>query len=87
MLRWQELSVAQVNVKGDVKSTDQIGGTLDVRTDRISQPGVNISLVQLNAKGNEKQHDLQLECRVTRYQGSCRWRGVLTVKRSAGKGR
>jgi autotransporter translocation and assembly factor TamB len=35
------------HVKGDVKSTDQIGGNLDVRVDRISQPGVNISLVQL----------------------------------------
>ncbi|WP_284963894.1 hypothetical protein, partial [Enterobacter hormaechei] len=46
-LRWQELTIAQVNVKGDVKSTDQIGGNLDVRVDRISQPGVNISLVQL----------------------------------------
>lgn len=27
-LRWQELTIAQVNVKGDVKSTDQIGGNL-----------------------------------------------------------
>jgi translocation and assembly module TamB len=50
-----------------VKSTDQIGGNLDVRVDRISQPGVNISLVQLNAKGNEKQHDLQLRCRAIRF--------------------
>lgn len=38
-LRWRELTIAQVNVKGDVKSTDQIGGNLDVRVDRISQPG------------------------------------------------
>lgn len=59
-LRWQELTIAQVNVKGDVKSTDQIGGNLDVRVDRISQPGVNISQVQLNAKGTEKQHELRL---------------------------
>ncbi len=59
-LRWQEADHRPVNVKGDVKSTDQIGGNLDVRVDRISQPGVNISLVQLNAKGTEKQHELRL---------------------------
>ncbi|NYY79674.1 hypothetical protein DMH17_04240 [Raoultella planticola] len=35
-----------------MKSSDQIGGNLDVRVDRINQPGVNIT-VQLNAKGNE----------------------------------
>jgi translocation and assembly module TamB len=33
-------------VEGDVKSTDQIGGNLNLRVERISQPDVNISLVQ-----------------------------------------
>ncbi|MDU1457453.1 MAG: translocation and assembly module TamB, partial [Klebsiella sp.] len=91
-LRWQELSVAQVNVKGDVKSTDQIGGSLDVRVDRISQPGVNISLVQLNAKGNEKQHDLQLRVQGDPVSGQLslagsfarkaeRWKGTLSNTR------
>jgi hypothetical protein len=28
-----------VNVEGDVKSTDQIGGNLNLRVERISQPG------------------------------------------------
>ena len=91
-LRWQELSVAQVNVKGDVKSTDQIGGNLDVRVDRISQPGVNISLVQLNAKGNEKQHNLQLRVQGDPVSGQLslagsfdrkaeRWKGTLSNTR------
>lgn len=59
-LRWQELSVARVRVEGDIKSTDQIGGTLDVRVERIAQPNLNLRLVTLEAKGSEKQHDLQL---------------------------
>jgi translocation and assembly module TamB len=54
--------------------------------DRISQPGVNISLVQLNAKGTEKQHELRL-----RVQGdpvpSWRWRAASIVRPSAGKAR
>ncbi|KZR03151.1 translocation and assembly module TamB [Klebsiella aerogenes] len=91
-LRWQELTVAQVNVKGDVKSSDQIGGNLDVRVDRISQPGVNISLVQLNAKGTEKQHDLQLRVQGEPVSGQLtlagsfdrkeeRWKGTLSNTR------
>ncbi|KZQ78351.1 translocation and assembly module TamB [Klebsiella aerogenes] len=91
-LRWQELTVAQVNVKGDVKSSDQIGGNLDVRVDRISQPGVNISLVQLNAKGTEKQHDLQLRVQGDPVSGQLtlagsfdrkeeRWKGTLSNTR------
>ena len=90
-LRWQELTVAQVNVKGDVKSSDQIGGNLDVRVDRISQPGVNISLVQLNAKV-EKQHDLQLRVQGEPVSGQLtlagsfdrkeeRWKGTLSNTR------
>ncbi|MGC6746227.1 hypothetical protein ACP0HM_27330 [Escherichia coli] len=53
-LRWQELSVAQVRVEGDIKSTDQIAGKLDVRVEQISQPDVNINLVTLNAKRQRK---------------------------------
>ncbi|MDR9889108.1 autotransporter assembly complex protein TamB [Pseudenterobacter timonensis] len=59
-LRWQELSVARVRVEGDIKSTDQIGGNLNVRVERIAQPNLNLRLVTLEAKGSEKQHDLQL---------------------------
>ncbi|WP_061707751.1 autotransporter assembly complex protein TamB [Pseudenterobacter timonensis] len=59
-LRWQELSVARVRVEGDIKSTDQIAGNLNVRVERIAQPNLNLRLVTLEAKGSEKQHDLQL---------------------------
>jgi translocation and assembly module TamB len=72
-------------VEGDVKSTDQIGGNLNVRVERISQPGVNISLVQLNAKGNEKQHDLQLRVQGDPVSGQLHLAAASTAKRSAGK--
>lgn len=52
-LRWQELSVARARIEGDIKSTDQIAGHLNVRVERISQPDVNINLVTLDAKGSE----------------------------------
>lgn len=66
-LRWQELSVAQARIEGDIKSTDQIAGHLNVRVERISQPDVNINLVTLDAKGSEKQHQLQLRVQENRY--------------------
>src|SRR5690606_10974793 len=87
-LRWQALSVARVLVKGDIKSTDQIAGNLNLRVERISQPDVNISLVTLDAKGSEKQHDLQLRVQGEPVSGQLhltgsfvrkeeRWKGVL----------
>ncbi|BCA41532.1 autotransporter assembly complex protein TamB [Kluyvera ascorbata] len=91
-LRWQELSIAQVRVDGEVKSTDQIAGNLDVRVERIAQPGVNIGLVHLAAKGNEKQHALQLQIQGEPVSGQLalsgsfdrkeeRWKGALSNTR------
>ena len=91
-LRWQELSIAQVRVDGEVKSTDQIAGNLDVRVERIAQPGVNIGLVHLAAKGNEKQHTLQLQIQGEPVSGQLalsgsfdrkeeRWKGALSNTR------
>ena len=91
-LRWQELSIALVRVDGEVKSTDQIAGNLDVRVERIAQPGVNIGLVHLAAKGNEKQHSLQLQIQGEPVSGQLalsgsfdrkeeRWKGALSNTR------
>ena len=91
-LRWQELSIAQVRVDGEVKSTDQIAGNLDVRVERIAQPGMNIGLVHLAAKGNEKQHALQLQIQGEPVSGQLalsgsfdrkeeRWKGALSNTR------
>jgi translocation and assembly module TamB len=91
-LRWQEITVAQASIKGDVKSTDQIGGNLDVRVNDIAQPGVNISQVLLSAKGDEKQHKLELRIQGEPVSGQLdlagsfdrkeeRWKGTLSNTR------
>ncbi|MDT1800404.1 hypothetical protein QK887_25275, partial [Salmonella enterica subsp. enterica serovar Oslo] len=59
-LSWNDLSLAHARLEGDIKSTDPIAGHLNVRVERISHPDVNINLVTLDAKGSEKQHQLQL---------------------------
>ncbi|SFR08789.1 MULTISPECIES: autotransporter assembly complex protein TamB [unclassified Enterobacter] len=91
-LRWQELSIGLVRVEGDIKSTDQIAGTLNARIERISQPGVNLSLATLTAKGSEKQHELQLRVQGEPVSGQLqlagsfdrttqRWKGNLSNTR------
>ncbi|ELG3409053.1 autotransporter assembly complex protein TamB [Salmonella enterica] len=91
-LRWQALSIAQARIEGDIKSTDQIAGHLNVRVERISQPDVNINLVTLDAKGSEKQHQLQLRVQGEPVSGqlslsgsfdrdAARWKGTLSGTR------
>jgi translocation and assembly module TamB len=91
-LRWQALRVARVLVKGDVKSTDQLAGTMNVRVERLSQPGVNISLATLAARGSEKQHELELRVQGEPVAGQLklagsfdrneqRWKGTLSDTR------
>ncbi|HCR3447267.1 TPA: autotransporter assembly complex protein TamB [Citrobacter werkmanii] len=85
-LRWQELSVAQVRVEGDVKSAEQIAGNLNVRVERIVQPDVNIGLVTLNAKGSEKQHELQLRIQGEPVSGQLSLAGSFDRKEQRWKG-
>lgn len=85
-LRWQELTVGQVRVEGDVKSTDQIAGNLAVRVERISQPGVDISLVDLSAKGSEKQHTLNLRINGEPVSGQLALAGSFDRKEARWKG-
>ncbi|MBA8061887.1 autotransporter assembly complex protein TamB [Citrobacter freundii] len=85
-LRWQELSVAQVRVEGDVKSAEQIAGNLNVRVERIVQPDVNINLVTLNAKGSEKQHELQLRIQGEPVSGQLDLAGSFDRKEQRWKG-
>jgi translocation and assembly module TamB len=85
-LRWQALTVAQATIKGDVKSTDQIGGNLDVRVNGIAQPGVNISQVLLTAKGDEKQHKLALKMQGDPVSGQLELAGSFDRKEQRWKG-
>lgn len=85
-LRWQALSIAQATIKGDVKSTDQIGGNLDVRVNGIAQPGVNLSQVLLTAKGDEKQHKLELKMQGDPVSGQLELAGSFDRKEQRWKG-
>jgi len=59
-LRWQALTINRVDIKGDVSSADQIQGNLAVRVQQLKQDALQISDLTLDAKGNEKQHQLTL---------------------------
>lgn len=59
-LKWQALTISRVIVKGDVSSDDQIQGNLAVRVRDLKQDALKISDLTLDAKGNEKQHELKL---------------------------
>lgn len=87
-LRWQELSVALARLQGDIKSTDQIAGNLDLRVERLVQGDVSMRLITLAAKGSEKEHQLQLRAQGEPVSGqldlrgsfdrkTTRWRGTL----------
>ena len=91
-LRWQELTIAKVLLKGDVKSGEQIAGNLALRVESIRQPGVDIRDILLDAKGSEKQHQLQLRIQGKPVAGHLalsgsfdrsaeRWRGQLSDTR------
>ncbi|MBV4413606.1 translocation/assembly module TamB [Enterobacteriaceae bacterium YMB-R22] len=91
-LRWQALSIARVILKGDVKSGEQIAGTLGLRVDSIRQPDVDIRQVTLDAKGSEQQHQMQLRVQGEPVSGHLqlsgafdrkaqRWRGQLSDTR------
>lgn len=59
-LKWQALTINRVDIKGDVSSADQIQGNLAVRVQQLRQDALEISNLTLDAKGNEKQHQLKL---------------------------
>jgi len=59
-MKWQALTISRVSIKGDVSSSDQIQGNLAVRVQQLKQDALQISDLTLDAKGNEKQHELKL---------------------------
>ncbi|WP_432372570.1 autotransporter assembly complex protein TamB [Pantoea allii] len=59
-LRWQQLLVRRITLKSDVRSSDHIAGKLQLRVEQLTQDALNISLLTLNADGDEKQHQLKL---------------------------
>ncbi|CAB1207990.1 translocation/assembly module TamB [Serratia liquefaciens] len=91
-LQWQALRINRVNIDGDVRSSDQIQGQLAVRVEQLKQDALDISLLTLDAKGSEKQHQLQLKIDGKPVSGQLalqgsfdrqqqRWRGNLNNTR------
>lgn len=62
-LRFQDFSVARILLKGDVVSHDVVRGDMDLRMERIAIPDLNVALVTMGIKGEEKNHKLQLRIR------------------------
>ncbi len=85
-LRWQDLRVAQVLLKGKVTSSDQISGNLNLNVDRISQPGLDIRKVAMDAEGNEKAHHLTLRIDGEPVAGQLQLAGSFDRKQERWKG-
>lgn len=91
-LQWQELHINRIKVDGDVRSTDQIQGQLAVRVEQLKQADFVVSLLTLDARGSEKQHQLRLNMQGDPVSGQLslegsfdkqqqRWRGTLNNTR------
>ncbi|HEI6965693.1 TPA: translocation/assembly module TamB [Yersinia enterocolitica] len=91
-LQWQELSINRVRIEGDVRSTDQIQGQLAIRVEQLKQADLVVSLLTLDARGSEKQHQLRLNMQGEPVSGQLalegsfdrqqeRWRGTLNNTR------
>ncbi|UQY43698.1 autotransporter assembly complex protein TamB [Mixta hanseatica] len=59
-LRWQELTIARVRLDGEVQSSDQVAGKLQLRVERLKQAALAINQLTLHADGNEQKHQLKL---------------------------
>ncbi|MFZ1875339.1 MAG: translocation/assembly module TamB domain-containing protein [Chania sp.] len=91
-LQWQALHINRVKVDGDVRSADQIQGQLTVRVEQLKQDALQVNLLTLDARGSERQHQLQLNIEGKPVSGQLqlsgsfdrqqqRWRGELNNTR------
>lgn len=91
-LQWQTLTINRIKLDGDVRSAEQIEGNLNVRVEQLKQDDFLISLLTLDAKGSEKQHQLQLKINGDPISGQLalkgsfdrateRWQGTLNDTR------
>ncbi|MEQ9860534.1 translocation/assembly module TamB [Pectobacterium cacticida] len=91
-LRWQAMTIGQVNVEADVRSEQQIQGKLGVRLEGLKQDDLSIRLLTLDASGDEQQHHLRLAMQGEPVSGQLmlsgsfarqeqRWRGTLSDTR------
>ncbi|NLS43648.1 translocation/assembly module TamB [BEV proteobacterium] len=87
-LRWQGLSINRLTLESDVRSDAQVNGRMALRVEQLQQEGVKVSLLTMNAQGNEQQHQLRLNVEGEPVTGQLtvtghfdraqqRWRGTL----------
>ncbi|MDX7990184.1 autotransporter assembly complex protein TamB [Xenorhabdus littoralis] len=86
-VRWQdELRVDSAIIKGDVRSAEQIQGQLSVVVHQLRQADLTIKNLVLNAKGTEKQHDLQLKIEGDPVSGELALNGSFDRQQERWKG-
>ncbi|AKH63648.1 MULTISPECIES: translocation/assembly module TamB domain-containing protein [Photorhabdus] len=85
-LKWQDLRIDSVNVKGDVRSAAQIQGDLAIKIGQLKQADLIVRSLTLNAKGNEKQHNLQLKVDGEPVAGQLALNGSFDRKQQRWKG-
>ncbi|WP_241571610.1 autotransporter assembly complex protein TamB [Rosenbergiella nectarea] len=88
-LRWQQIRLQSLALKGNVSSAEQISGNLVLNLQQLHQEGVDIQQILLNAGGNEQAHQLTLKVTGKPVAGELalkghfdrqqqRWQGSLT---------
>ncbi|CEE94829.1 conserved hypothetical protein; putative exported protein [Xenorhabdus nematophila str. Anatoliense] len=86
-VRWQDtLRVDSAIIKGDVRSAEQIQGQLSVVVHQLRQADLTIKNLVLNAKGTEKQHDLQLKIEGDPVSGELALNGSFDRQQERWKG-
>ncbi len=59
-LRWQMMRIAKATLKGDITSGDNIHGKLAFRVNQLIQDTVKVDSLNLDIKGSEQQHQLEM---------------------------
>lgn len=88
-LRWQQIRLQSLALKGNVSSAEQISGNMNLNLQQLHQEGVDIQQILLNAGGNEQAHQLTLKVTGKPVAGELalkghfdrqqqRWQGSLT---------
>ncbi|WP_241592688.1 autotransporter assembly complex protein TamB [Rosenbergiella epipactidis] len=88
-LRWQQIRLQSLALKGNVSSAEQISGNLNLNLQQLHQEGIDIQQILLNAGGNEQAHQLTLKVTGKPVAGELalkghfdrqqqRWQGSLT---------
>ncbi|CCP04416.1 hypothetical protein BN439_3390 [Erwinia amylovora Ea644] len=93
-LRWQAMRIGRIKLDGDIRSGEQVQGKVNLRVEQLKQDTLAVSLLQLDASGTEKQHQLKLNVQGEPVAGQLalngafdraagRWQGALNHTRFA----